>query len=163
MLSLGAALLAVAIIQYYLDIISHQLWLAVLIPVVAAMGSTAATQTMTVVVRGIGLGEVSRETSRRVVVKETLAGLINGLVVGAVSFSVISVWFGWQIAGVLGITMVLSLFAAGLLGALIPVALKLLRADPAPASSVFVVTLTNVTTFFFYLGVATLLLKYLNR
>lgn len=162
MLSLGAALLAVAIVQYYLDTISKALWLAVLIPVVAAMGSAAATQTMTVVVRGIGLGEVSRETSRRVVVKESLVGLINGLTVGVVAFGVISIWFGWKVAVVLGLTMLLSLFAACTLGALVPVALKQLRADPAPASSVFVVTLTNVVTFFFYLGVATLLIKFLH-
>lgn len=162
MLSLGAALLAVAIVQYYFDTIRQALWLAVLIPVVAAMGSTAATQTMTVVVRGIGLGEVSRETSRRVVVKESLVGLINGFLVGAAAFGVISIWFGWKVAAVLGLTMLLSLFAACLLGALVPVALKQLRADPAPASAVFVVTLTNVVTFFFYLGVATLLLKYLH-
>jgi magnesium transporter len=106
---------------------------------------------------------VSSETSRRVVLKESLAGLINGLVVGALCFGVITVWFGWKVAGVLAITIVLSLFAAGLLGSLIPVALKRLRADPAPASSVFVVTLTNVSAFFFYLGIATLLLKYLKQ
>lgn len=162
LLSLGAALIAVAILQYYLDIIAKELWLAVLIPVVAAMGSNAATQTMTVVVRGIGLGEVSGETGHRVVLKETLVGLINGVAVGLITFLVISLWFGWVLALVLGLTMILSLLVAGMLGALIPVALKHYRIDPALASSVFVVTITDLITFFVYLGIATLLLKYLR-
>jgi magnesium transporter len=162
LLSLGAALIAVAILQYYLDIIRRELWIAVLIPVVAAMGSNAATQTMTVVVRGIGLGEVSLETGKRVVFKESLVGLINGSVVGIITFLVVSAWFGWELALVLGITMILSLLVAGMLGALIPVALKRFRVDPALASSVFVVTITDVITFFVYLGIATLLLGYLK-
>jgi magnesium transporter len=162
LLSLGAALIAVAIVRYYLTTLQRSLDLAVLIPIVAAMGSNAATQTMTVVVRGIGLGEVGWGSSRRVVVKETLAGLINGIIIGVVVFAIISVWFGAKIGGVLGITMVLSLLIAGLLGTLIPVVLKRLRVDPAPASSVFVITLTDAITFFIYLGIATLLLRYLK-
>jgi magnesium transporter len=162
LLSLGAALIAVAILQYYLEVIRRDLWLAVLIPVVAAMGSNAATQTMTVVVRGIGLGEVGVETSPRVVLKESLVGLINGVVVGLITFLIISAWFRWDLALVLGLTMVLSLLIAGMLGALIPVALKRYRVDPALASSVFVVTITDVITFFVYLGIATFLLRYLR-
>ena len=117
---------------------------------------------MTVVVRGIGLGEVSGETGHRVVLKETLVGLINGVAVGLITFLVISLWFGWVLALVLGLTMILSLLVAGMLGALIPVALKHYRIDPALASSVFVVTITDLITFFVYLGIATLLLKYLR-
>ncbi|HET9532479.1 MAG TPA: magnesium transporter [Blastocatellia bacterium] len=162
LLSLGAALIAVAILQYYLEIIRRDLWLAVLIPVVAAMGSNAATQTMTVVVRGIGLGEVGVETSPRVVLKESLVGLINGVVVGLITFLIISAWFRWDLALILGLTMVLSLLIAGMLGSLIPVALKRYRVDPALASSVFVVTMTDVITFFVYLGIASLLLRYLR-
>jgi magnesium transporter len=162
LLSLGAALIAVAIVRYYLNTLKSSLDLAVLIPIVAAMGSNAATQTMTVVVRGIGLGEIGWDNSRRVVFKETLVGLINGVIVGVVVFAIISVWFGVTIGGVLGITMVLSLLVAGLLGTLIPVALKRFRVDPALASSVFVITLTDAITFFFYLGIATLLLRYLK-
>ncbi|MCI0486224.1 MAG: magnesium transporter [Blastocatellia bacterium] len=160
MLSLGAALIAVFIVQFYFDTIKQALELAVLIPVVAAMGSNAATQTMTVVVRGIGLGEVSWGASRRVVIKESLVGLINGFLVGLVACGIISIFFGWRFGTVLGMTMVLSLFVAGAIGTLVPVFLKRLQADPASASSVFVVTFTNIITFFFYLGIATLMLKY---
>ena len=160
MLSLGAALIAVAIVRYYFETIQRAIELAVLIPVVAAMGSNAATQTMTVVVRGIGLGEVSWGATRRVVIKEALVGLINGFLVGLVVWVIISIWFGWKFGSVLGVTMVLSLFVAGAIGTLIPVLLKRLQADPALASSVFVVTFTDVITFFFYLGIATLMLRY---
>jgi magnesium transporter len=159
MLSLGAALIAVAIVQFYLDTIKQALWLAVLIPVVAAMGSNAATQTMTVVVRGIGLGEVSWETGRRVMLKESLVGLINGAIVGLAGGLIITLWFGWKQGRLLAVTMILSLFIAAILGASVPVVLKRLRVDPALASSVFVMTITDVITFFFYLGIATLLLK----
>lgn len=170
MLSLGAALIAVAIVNYYLDTIRKELWLAVLIPIVATMGSNAATQTMTVVVRGIGLGEVSWETSRRVVIKEALVGLINGAVVAAIVMAIISLWygvmeggaFGMRIGGILAVTMIFSLFVAGTLGTLVPVLLKRFKVDPALASSVFVMTLTDVITFFFYLGIATMMLKYIK-
>ncbi|HXU07672.1 MAG TPA: magnesium transporter [Blastocatellia bacterium] len=169
MLSLGAALIAVWIVQYFVATIESSIWLAVLIPVVATMGSNAATQTMTVVVRGIGLGEVGWETSRRVITKEALVGLINGTIVGISVCVIITLWFGaklgsmvfgLKLGGILGVTMVLSLVVAGALGTLVPVLLKRFRVDPALASSMFVVTFTDVITFLFYLGVATLLLTH---
>jgi len=169
MLSLGAALIAVWIVEYYVATIESSIWLAVLIPVVATMGSNAATQTMTVVVRGIGLGEVGWETSRRVITKEALVGLINGTIVGISVCVIITLWFGaklgsmvfgLKLGGILGVTMVLSLVVAGALGTLVPVLLKRFRVDPALASSMFVVTFTDVITFLFYLGVATLLLTH---
>jgi magnesium transporter len=162
MLSLGAALIAVAIVQYYYNTIERALLLAVLIPVVATMGGNAATQTMTVIVRGIGLGEVSWDVGRRVILKEALVGVLNGLVVGLVSFGIITLWFGWRLGGVLAVTMIMSLLVAGTLGTLIPILLKKFRIDPALASSVFVITITDVITFFFYLGTATVLLKHLK-
>ncbi|HMG35315.1 MAG TPA: magnesium transporter [Blastocatellia bacterium] len=160
MLSLLAALVVVAIVQFYVVTIEQAVWLAILIPVVATMGSTAATQTMTVVVRGIGLGEVSWETGKRVITKEALVGLINGVVVGLVVAGVVSLWTSARLGGVLGLTMLLSLFVAGILGTLVPVLLKRFRLDPALASSFFVVTITDAVTFFFYFGMATFLLKH---
>ncbi|HYP26222.1 MAG TPA: magnesium transporter [Blastocatellia bacterium] len=162
MLSLGAALLAAVVVQFYLEALERWISLAVLIPVVATMGSNAATQTLTVVVRGIGLGEVSWDTGRRVLIKEALVGLINGLVVGAIVFGVISAWFGMGLGSILGVTMVLSLVVAGMIGTIIPVVLKRFRVDPALASSVFVVAVTDVVTFFIYLGMASLMLKHLK-
>ena len=158
-LSLGTALLGVAVVWIFLATIQKSILLAVLIPVVVTMGSYAATQTMTVVVRGLGLGEINWETSWRVVMKEAMVGLVTGLVVGSVVVIVTGLWFNWVLGGILGVTMVLSLLVAGALGTFIPVLLKRFRFDPALASSVFVVTLTDVITLFFYLGIATLLLK----
>jgi magnesium transporter len=163
-LSLGGALIAVAIVRYYLmpraraPISENALLLALLIPIVATMGSNAATQTMTVVVRGIGLGEVGWDTRWRVTMKEALVGLINGLVVGLIVAAIVAIWFTPTLGGLIGLTMVVSLLVAGMLGTLIPVLLKRMKVDPALASSVFVVTLTDIITFFFYLGLATIIL-----
>jgi magnesium transporter len=161
LLSLGGALIAVAIMRWLLPASepSPALLLAIMIPIVITMGSNAATQTMTVVVRGIGLGEVSWETRWRVTLKEALVGLTNGLVIGMAVSLIVALWFGPALGGVLGLTMILSLLFAGMLGTLIPVLLTRFKLDPALASSVFVVTFTDIVTFFFYLGIAALLFK----
>ncbi len=161
LLSLGGALIAVAIVRWLLPASepSPALLLAILIPVVITMGSNAATQTMTVVVRGIGLGEVSWETRWRVTLKEALVGLTNGLVIGVAVSLIVALWFSPALGGVLGLTMILSLLFAGMLGTLVPVLLTRFKLDPALASSVFVVTFTDIVTFFFYLGIAALLFK----
>jgi len=160
LLSLGGALIAVAIVRFLLlPSNPNSLLLAILIPVVATMGSNAATQTMTVVVRGIGLGEVSWETRWRVTIKEALVGLTNGLVISVVVSLIVALWFNPVLGGVLGLTMIFSLLFAGMLGTLIPVLLKRFKVDPALASSVFVVTFTDIVTFFFYLGIAALFFK----
>lgn len=157
LLSLGGALIAVAIVRLLLPQNANSLMLAILIPVVATMGSNAAAQTMTVVVRGIGLGEVSWETRWRVTFKEALVGLTNGLIISVVVSLIVGLWFNPVLGGVLGLTMILSLLFAGMLGTLIPVLLKRFKVDPALPSSVFVVTFTDIVTFFFYLGLAALL------
>lgn len=161
-LSLGTALLGVAVVQFFQPTLERLLLLAVLIPVVVTMGSYAATQTLTVVVRGLGLGEISWETSWRIIRKEVLVGLVTGVVVGLLVLVITGFWFDWLLGGVLGATMVFSLLVAGALGTFIPVLLKRFRFDPALASAVFVVTLTDVLALFFYLGIATLLLKYVK-
>src|ERR1044072_6183770 len=164
MVSLGGAVIAVAIVRFILPPAQNSLslLLAIFFPIVATRGSNAATQTMTVVVRGIGLGEVSWDTRWRVTFKEAIVGLINGLFVGLCVCAIIGVWFNLWLGIVLGLTMVLSLWVAGTLGTLIPVMLKRFRVDPALASSVFVVTFTDIITFFFYLGIATLLIRVLK-
>lgn len=159
-LSLGTALIGVAVVQYFRATLQQWIWLAVLIPVVVTMGSYAATQTMTVVVRGIGLGEISWETSWRVILKEGLVGLITGVLIGLLLFVIIGFWFDWRLGGILGVTMIMSLLIAGVFGTLIPVLLKRFGLDPALVSAVFVVTLTDVLTLVFYLGMASLLIHY---
>jgi magnesium transporter len=160
LLSVGAALLAVAVVRYYLQTIQNWLPLAALIPIVAVLGGNAATQTLTVVVRAIGLGEVDWDSNRQVIAKEAVVGLINGVAVGLVVFAIISIWFGVILGLLLAVTMVLSMFVAAVFGTLVPILLRKLRLDPALASSVFVVASTDVVTLFFYLSMATLLLKH---
>src|ERR1700754_1501199 len=135
LLSLGGALIAVAIVRLLLPQNPNSLLLAVLIPVVATMGSNAAAQTMTVVVRGIGLGEVSWETRWRVTLKEALVGLTNGVLISVVVGLIVGLWCNPVLGGVLGLTMILSLLFAGMLGTLIPVLLKRFKVDPALPSS----------------------------
>jgi magnesium transporter len=161
-LTLGTALLGVAVVQFFIRTIQDFTWLAALIPVVVTMGSYAATQTMTVVVRGLGLGEIGWENSWRVIGKELLVGLVTGVAIALMVFGVIWVWFDWKLGAVIGVTMILSILVAGLIGTFIPVLLKRFRFDPALASSVFVVTLTDVLALFGYLGIATLSVKYLG-
>ncbi|PYP87364.1 MAG: magnesium transporter [Blastocatellia bacterium AA13] len=160
LMSLGTALIAVAIVRYYLPTIESKLLLAALIPIVAAMGGNAATQTITVVVRAIGLGELSWESSRRVVLKEALVGLTNGVLLGLIAGLITAIFFDPILGGVLSLTMMISLLVAATLGTIVPLTLKRLKLDPALASSVFVLTLTDVVTFFFFLGMATLLLRH---
>jgi magnesium transporter len=160
LLSVAAALIAVAVVRYYLETIRNWLPLAALIPIVAVLGGNAATQTLTVVVRAIGLGEVGWDANKQVIAKEAVVGLINGLVVGLVTFAIISIWFGFMLGLLLGLTMLLSLLVAATLGTLVPILFRRLRLDPALASSVFVAASTDVITLFFYLGMATFLLRH---
>jgi magnesium transporter len=158
-ISLVTSLLGVAVMRFFLHTLQDAILLAVMIPVIVTMGSYAATQTMTVVVRGMGLGEVTWDKSLRVVLKEALVGLIMGAAVGAAVMGIVTLWFGWQLGAMVAATMIFSLLIAGVLGTLIPALLKRFRFDPALASSVFVVTLTDVITLLFYLGLAAFLAK----
>jgi magnesium transporter len=162
-LTLGTALLGVGVVQFFIGTIREFTWLAALIPVVVTMGSYAATQTMTVVVRGLGLGEIGWGNSWRVIGKELLVGLVTGMAIALLVFGVIWLWFDWKLGALIAVTMILSILLAGFIGTFIPVLLKRFRFDPALASSVFVVTLTDVLALFGYLGIASLSVKYLGK
>ena len=131
-------------------------------PIVAGMGGNAATQTLTVVVRGIALGELSWGNSRKVLLKEAMVGLGNGMVLGVVAALVAWLMRGNPVLGaVLGASMIINMFVAATAGTLIPLGLRAANVDPALASSVFITTLTDIFGFFTYLGLATLLAAYL--
>jgi magnesium transporter len=137
--------------------------LAVFMTIVASMGGNAATQTLTIIVRGIALGELTWGNSRQAVFKEALVGLGNGLTLGTVGALV-----AWGLSGnvylglILGGAMVVNLLVAAIAATLIPIALRALKIDPALASAVFITTLTDVFGFFAFLGLATLFLPYLD-
>ncbi len=162
--NLGTAFLAAAVVGFFEDTISGWVALAIFMPVVAGMGGNAATQTLTVIVRGIALGELTWTNSRKALTKELLVGIGNGLVVGTIAAIIASVMDGDARLGViLAMAMIINLFVAGLAGTLIPLGLKALKIDPALASAVFITTFTDVAGFASFLGLATLFTRYFQR
>jgi magnesium transporter len=162
--NLATAFMAAAVVGIFQDTISAWVALAVFMPIVAGMGGNAATQTLTVIVRGIALGELTWGNSRKALIKELLVGIGNGLVVGTIAALVAWVMAGDPKLGViLAAAMVVNLFVAGLAGTLIPLGLKALKIDPALASAVFITTFTDIAGFASFLGLATLFIRYFHR
>ena len=152
-LNLATAFLAALVVSLFEDTIQKFAVLAVFMPIVPLLGGNAGTQTLTVMVRGIALGELSWSNSRKALVKEMLVGLINGIVIGALVALVAFFWKGSPVLGfVIGLAMVGNLLVAAVMGTLVPLALRALKVDPALASSVFVTTATDVFGFLFFLG-----------
>src|SRR4051812_7191245 len=161
--NLATAFLAASVVALFSRTIDKVVALAVFMPVVAGMGGNAATQTLTVIVRGIALGELSWENSRKALLKEAAVGIGNGLALGLLAALVAWMMKGDLVLGlVLGMAMVINMFVAATAGTLIPLGLKALKIDPALASSVFITTLTDVAGFASFLGLATVFLKYLR-
>lgn len=167
MINLATAILAASVINAFEATIKQVVVLAALQSIVAGMGGNAATQTLAVIVRGLALGELTLENSRRVLLKEILVGISNGLVNGIIAALVVLIWFGFNskmfiIGGIIATALIINLLIAAVAGTVIPLLLKKLKADPALASSVFVTTCTDVGGFLSFLGLATLLIKYLK-
>jgi magnesium transporter len=158
LVNLVTAFLASYVVSRFEGSIKQLPQLATLMPIVAGMGGNAATQTLTVIIRGLALNEVVNTT--RATLKQSIVGLGNGVINGMVCAAVVagyyrSAWLGLIIA----VAMIINMLVAGVAGTLLPVVLKRLNIDPAVASSVFVTTCTDVAGFFSFLGIATLLLN----
>lgn len=156
-INLLTAFLASAVISLFQATLEQVVALAVLMPIVASMGGIAGTQTLTLVIRGIALGRIGIANAKWVLARELGVGLINGalwsLVVGAAA----SLWFGEQLIGYLiGTAMIINLLVAAVAGAGIPIIMKRLNIDPAIAGGVVLTTITDVTGFVCFLGLATL-------
>ena len=162
--NLVTAILAALVVRLFQSTIDQVVALAAFMTIVASMGGNAATQTLTVIVRGIALGELTWSNSRRALVKEAMVGIGNGMILGLVGAG-----FAWWVVGnpyfggILALAMVINLLVAAVAATLIPIALRALRIDPALASSVFITTLTDVFGFFAFLGLATLFIEYLDQ
>jgi len=155
--NLGTAILASFVIQLFDATIEQMVALAVLMPIVASMGGNAGTQTMTVTVRALATNKLGRVNAPRVITREFLVGIINGLILSVIMASVVFAWFGsTMLGGVIAAAMVINMIAAALAGILIPLVMDWLDLDPAPASGVFVTTVTDVVGFFAFLGLAAL-------
>lgn len=135
--------------------IEQMVALAVLMPIVASMGGNAGTQTMTVTVRALAMRELDGRRLRRLITREMVVGLANGVIFAVLIGLVTWLRFGnVELGGVIGLAMVINLIVAGTAGILIPLALDKLKADPAIASAVFVTTITDTVGFFAFLGIA---------
>ena len=151
------ALVSAWVISQFEGSIAKMVALAVLMPIVASMGGNAGTQTMTVTVRALATRELSSVNARRIVRRELLVGLLNGLAFATILGVVAALWFGVADLGlVIALAMVTVLAAAALGGILIPLALTQLGVDPAVSSGPFVTTVTDVIGFLAFLGIATL-------
>ena len=159
--NLVTAFVAAAVVAVFEGTIYRWSALAVFMPVVAGMGGNAATQTLTVIVRGIALGELTWANTRKALLKEATVGLANGVGCGIVAALVVWIWKGSPALGIIiGAAMIINMFVAATAGTLIPLALRALKVDPALASSVFITTLTDVCGFLSFLGLGTLVLRH---
>lgn len=158
-LNLGTALAASAVIALFEATLERVVALAILMPIVAALGGNAGGQALAVAVRAIAARELTQSNAWRAVAREAVTALANGCVIAILLAVAAGLWFGLKIALVIGTAMLANFVCAGLAGILIPLALRRFGADPAVASSVFVTTLTDVVGFFLFLGLATLVLQ----
>jgi magnesium transporter len=155
--NLGTAILASFVIQQFDASIEQMVALAVLMPIVASIGGNAGTQTMTVTVRALATSKLGSSNARRVITREALVGVMNGLVLSTIMAGVVYLWFGSSILGaVIGAAIIVNLFCAALAGILIPLVFDHYDLDPAPASGVFVTTVTDCVGFFAFLGLASI-------
>lgn len=157
--NLLTAILASVVIAQFEEILSQIVALAVLMPIVASMGGNAGTQSLTVAVRAIATRDLTGSNLLRVVRREAVAGLVNGLIFAVVMGVIGIVWFGTPLLGiVIAIAMVVNMVVAALAGILIPIGLERIGIDPALASGAFVTTVTDVVGFFAFLGLAAAML-----
>ena len=153
LLNLFTALLATWVISNFGASIEQMVALAFLMPIVASMGGNAGMQTLAVTIRAIATKELSKNNFSRVVGKEFLIGILNGIIFAIITGVIVQLWFKEvNLSLLIGVSMTLNMIVAGLFGILVPVSLKKLNIDPALASSVFVTTITDVIGFLSFLG-----------
>ncbi len=161
--NLATAFLAAGVVGLFEGTIGQVTALAIFMPIVAGMGGNAATQTLTVIVRGLALGELTWANARKALTKELLVGFANGVATGLIAAGVAVAFRGSPMIGaLLAAAMVINLCVAAAAGTLIPLGLKAMKIDPALASTVFITTFTDVAGFASFLGLATVFLRYLR-
>ncbi|MCB4773518.1 MAG: magnesium transporter, partial [Sulfurovum sp.] len=133
--------------------------LAVLMPIVASMGGNAGTQSLTVVVRQLALGEIAKNDAYRTIRKEVILSLVNGFIFALIIGIIAAVWFNKGMLGVvIAMAMIINLLSAGFFGSVIPLLLERFGIDPAIGSTVILTTVTDIVGFFVFLGLATIIL-----
>ncbi|MCD6486707.1 MAG: magnesium transporter [Syntrophobacterales bacterium] len=162
-LNLMTALASALVIGFFENTIQMVVTLTVFMPVVAGLGGNAGAQSLALIVRGLALGDVTFENSKKALYKQVVVGIVNGIAIGVVIGTIAYLWKGMPVLGlVLGLAMIINVFVGTLIGTLIPLGLKWLKADPALGSNIFVTGFTDAFGFFCFLGLATMFLKLLK-
>ncbi len=157
--NLGTAMASAAILSLFEGTIARIAALAAFFPIVAGVAGSAGTQTMTVTVRGLALGEVDPRDGMRALAREFLIGSVNGLTVGLLVALVALIWKGSPMLGVVvGLATLINLVGAAIAGVTVPLGMQVAKVDPALASPILVTTITDTLGYFIYLGLATLVL-----
>ena len=160
LLNLCTAALAASVVKLFEGTIEQLVLLAVLMPIVAGMGGNAATQTITVVVRALALGELTFKNARWVLMKEVLVGFVNGCLTGGLAgLAAYLLGANIMVGLLLFLAMIANMMIAGLIGSIMPLVLKRFKFDPAISSSIFVTASTDVGGFFTFLGLASIFMK----
>ncbi len=161
-INLGTLFIAITVVNAFEWVIAGMVALATFMPLVSGEGGNAGSQTTTVIVRALALGEVDVRDGARVLTRELAAALINGVLIGLGTGLVIYLWKGEQIIALAAaLAMVLNFLMAALAGVLVPLGLKVIKVDPALASAAFVTAFTDTLGFLFFLGIATILMQWL--
>ena len=158
-LNLITAFIAASFIDIFKETIAQVVTLAVLMPIVASMGGVAATQTLTIMVRGMALGQIGRTNIMWLIRRETLVGLVNGILWATVVGFIASWWFqDIMIAQIIALAMIFNLLVGVLSGVFVPLLLKSINLDPGVGGTVIVTTLTDIAGFVSFLGLASIFL-----
>lgn len=159
LIHLFAAMIAAYVISFFADTIEEMVALAILMPIVAAMGGTASVQTLTVAVRAIAMKELTMSNAYRTIGKEVAVGILNGVIFAVIIGAFAWGWFGNPaLGGVIGLAIVINLIVAGFAGSALPILLQRMGFDPAVASSAFLTSITDVVGFYVFLGLSASLL-----
>lgn len=157
--NLITAILASLAISQFEATLDKLVTLAILMPIVASMGGVAGSQTLTVVIRGMALGQVEQSNLNWLMSKEFAVGVLNGILYAVIVGCLVSLWFNdWDMGIIIGLAMAINLMAAALAGTILPVLLRSLKIDPALAGSVILTTITDVVGFVSFLGLAAVFL-----
>lgn len=158
-LNLGTHMVSALVLSSFEETIAQMAVLAAFLPIVAGVSGSAATQTLTVTVRGLALGDIAPKEGLKTLVRETLLGLLNGFIMGLAIALIALVWKGTPMIGVVvGAATFLNMICAGLAGVIVPLAMNWFKVDPALASPILVTTLMDALGYLFYLGLATLMI-----
>jgi magnesium transporter len=157
--NLATAFVAAWVVGLFQATIDQVVALAVLMPIVASMGGIAGSQTLTLMIRGLALGQVQSSNARWLMIREIAVGIVNGIAWATVVAGAVVLWFGsWKLGGIIALALVANLVVAAVSGVSIPLLLKKIGVDPALAGSVVLTTVTDVVGFWAFLGLGALFL-----